>query len=413
MVEGGNWQLLVHPEDRDAYVGQFQEAVRTQTSFRAEARVRRADGQWRWLGSHAAPRISPSGAFLGHVGLSSDITARLEAQQALRQSEEKFRQLAENIREVFWMLSPEANQVLYVSPAYEQVWGRTCESLYNNPASWTDAIHPDDREQAHRAFACQLRGEPVESEYRITTPEGKLKWIRDRAFPIYDESGRMVRLVGIAEEVTERKLYEKELIQARESADAANHAKSRFLANMSHEIRTPMNGVLGMLQLLLMSDLNPKQRRFSSVAQTSGQALLKILDDVLDLSKIEARKIVLEDVAFNLRDIFADLAQLVTVQANAKTSSASGHPGGGALSVYVRVASEVPQTLRGDPHRLRQILSNLSTNAVKFTESGSITLAADISSAPKTRLRSVLASPTPVSASQRTKSRLCSPLCTG
>ena len=95
------------------------------------------------------------------MGLSSNITARLEAQQALRQSEEKFRQLARDIARFSGCYPPEANQVLYVSPAYEQVWGRTCESLYNNPASWTDAIHPDDREQAHRAFACQLKEEQV------------------------------------------------------------------------------------------------------------------------------------------------------------------------------------------------------------------------------------------------------------
>jgi PAS domain S-box-containing protein len=370
-LEGGKWQLSVHPDDLECYSGQFGEAVRTQTSFRAEARVRRADGEWRWLGSHAAPRISSGGVFLGHVGLSSDITARLEAEQALRSSEEKFRQLAENIREVFWILSPAGNRVLYVSPAYEQVWGRTCESLYDNPRSWKEAIHPEDVQQAHQSFESQLRGEPLESEYRIVTPDGKMKWIRDRAFPIYDDSGRMMRLVGIAEEITERKLYQDELIRARESADAANQAKSRFLANMSHEIRTPMNGVLGMLQLLMMTNLTPKQRRFTSVAQSSGQALLKILDDVLDLSKIEARKVVLEDAAFNLRDIFADLAQLVTLQANAKS---------GNLSVITQVDAKAPQLMRGDPHRLRQILSNLSTNAVKFTEAGSITLAADMQS---------------------------------
>ena len=98
---------------------------------------------------YAAPRLSPGGEYLGHVGLSSDITERKQAEQALRSSEEKFRQLAENIREVFWMMPPAADEMLYVSPAYEQVWGRTCDSLYQNPMSWTEAIHPDDLERAH------------------------------------------------------------------------------------------------------------------------------------------------------------------------------------------------------------------------------------------------------------------------
>ena len=127
--------------------------------FRAEARVRRADGEWRWVvvvrGSRASRR---RGEFLGHVGLCPDITERKQAEQALQRSEEKFRQLAENIREVFWMMPPAADEMLYVSPAYEQVWGRTCESLYQNPMAWVEAIQPDDREKAHAVFARQIQG---------------------------------------------------------------------------------------------------------------------------------------------------------------------------------------------------------------------------------------------------------------
>ena len=152
--------MLIHPDDAAEYVGAFQRAVREHTPFRAEARVRRADGEWRWFGSHAEPRLSPGGEFLGHVGLSPDITERRQAEQALQSSEEKFRQLAENIREVFWMMPPAADEILYVSPAYEQVWGRTCDSLYQNPMSWMEAIHPDDLERAHSMFARQIQGEP-------------------------------------------------------------------------------------------------------------------------------------------------------------------------------------------------------------------------------------------------------------
>ena len=130
----------------------FDRAVREHTPFRAEARFRRADGEWRWVGSYAEPRLSPDGEFLGHVGLSPDITERKQAEQALQSSEEKFRQLAENIREVFWMMPPAADEMLYVSPAYEQVWGRTCGVVYRNPMSWVEAIHPDDLETAMRCL---------------------------------------------------------------------------------------------------------------------------------------------------------------------------------------------------------------------------------------------------------------------
>ena len=290
-LEGGKWESLVHPEDAPEYVVAFQRAVREHKAFRAEARIRRADGEWRWVDSHGEPRFSATGEFLGHVGLSPDITERKNAEQALRSSEEKFRQLAENIREVFWIMPPAGNEMIYVSSAYEQIWGRTCESLYRNPISWAEAIDPDDRERSHSLFARQLLGETVESEYRIRTLDGQEKWIRDRAFPIRDQAGQLIRIAGIAEDITERKRYEAELVKAKEDADAANRAKSRFLANMSHEIRTPMNGVIGMTGLLLDSELTPEQLSYTEIIRSSGENLMTIINDILDFSKIEARKI--------------------------------------------------------------------------------------------------------------------------
>jgi PAS domain S-box-containing protein len=367
-VKGGKWQLLVHPEDAPGYVGAFERAVKERTPFRAEARVRRADGEWRWMGSYAQPRLAPGGEFLGHIGLSSDITERRRAERELRGSEEKFRQLAENVREVFWIMPPKADEMLYVSPAYEQVWERTCESLYQNPMAWVEAIHPEDLENAHAMFARQIQGEAIDSEYRIRTPGGRQKWIRDRAFPIRDESGELVRVVGIAEDMSERKRYEEDLVQAWEGAEAANRAKSRFLANMSHEIRTPMNGVIGMLQLLLTTSLTEEQRNFVSVAQSSGRALLALIDDILDLSKIEARKVTLENLSFSIQRTLDDVVQLLRVPASAK-----------GLELSARTAAEIPCVF-GDAPRLRQVLMNLAGNAVKFTERGRVTVEAQLES---------------------------------
>jgi PAS domain S-box-containing protein len=362
-VDWGKWQLLIHPDDAPEYIGAFERAVLQHTAFRAEARVRRADGEWRLLGSYATPRLSPGGAFLGHVGLSADITERRQAEEALRSSEEKFRQLAENIREVFWMISTTANEILYMSPAYEQIWGQTCDSVYQNPLAWVDSTHPDDMERVHVMVAKQMQGERAETEYRIRTPGGQEKWIRSRAFPIRGQDGQLVRIVGIAEEITEQKRHVEELIHAREGADAANRAKSRFLANMSHEIRTPMNGVLGMLQLLADTDLTPQQRRFINVAENSGRALLALIGGILDLSKIEAQKITLEKRSFDLHHAIEEASEPLRVQAKAK-----------GLQFHSRVSPETPQFLRGDVHRLRQVLTNFVGNAIKFTERGEVTL---------------------------------------
>ena len=366
-VEGDQWRRFFHPDDAPEHHRAFENAVRERAPFRAEARVRRADGEWRWLGSYATPRFSDSGEFLGHIGLSSDITDRLLSEQALRSSEEKFRQLAENIREVFWMMPLTADEILYISPAYEQIWERSCESLYRDPMSWAEAIHPDDREQAHAIFARQVQGEAIDSVYRIRTPAGAEKWISDRAFPIRDSEGRLIRVAGIADEITERKHYEGELIRAREGADAANQAKSRFLANMSHEIRTPMNGVLGMLQLLIDTRLDSEQRRYVSVAQDSALVLLALIDDILDLSKIEAGKIVLERMSFAPGGVVEGVAHLLQVQAAAK-----------GLELRSRIAPELPPLVVGDAHRVRQVLTNLAGNAIKFTERGEITLEAGL-----------------------------------
>jgi len=360
-VEPDGWKLLIHPDDAPAFFKAFKHALREHGRFKAERRSRRADGEWRWMESHAEPYFSPEGEFLGLVGTSKDINDRRQAAQALRNSEEKFRQLAENIREVFFVMTPSGSEVLYISPAVEAVWGVTVESLYQNPMAWADAIHPEDQERTRLVAGRQLQGDLVVSEYRIRTPDGKEKWIRARCSPIRDQAGELIRIVGIAEEITEQKRFEFELVRLRQVADAANQAKGEFLANMSHEIRTPMNGVIGMTGLLLDSELTSEQRRYAELARASGESLLQLINDILDFSKIEAKKLELESIDFDLRILLDNLASILSTAAKAK-----------GIQLLCFTDPAVPTQFRGDPGRLRQILTNLTANAIKFTEKGEV-----------------------------------------
>jgi two-component system, sensor histidine kinase and response regulator len=362
-----DWQSLLHPDDGARYLAECDRSLRDRTSLRSETRIRDSHGEWRWVAAYAEPRFSPEQEFLGHVGLWPDITERKHAEELLRSSEEKFRQLAENIREVFWIMPPEADAILYVSPAFEQVWGRTRESLYANPISWVEAIHPDDRERAELLLAKQLQGEPVLREYRIRTAEGLEKWIRDRAFPIRDQAGHVIRLVGIAEEITEQKLYEQELIHAREVADVANLAESDFLANMSHEIRTPMNGIIGMTDLTLDTELDPTQREYLKAVKYSADALMSVINDILDFSKIEAGKLDLDPVEFSLRDCVGHAMKTLSVRAHEKN-----------LELACSIPPDLVDVVIGDSVRLRQVVLNLAGNAIKFTDRGEVVLRVQI-----------------------------------
>jgi PAS domain S-box-containing protein len=290
------------------------------------------------------------------------MTARV-ARDTLRESEERFRQITETIREVFFLVDPHFTQMFYISPAYEHLFGRSCESLYAAPRSFGDAMHPDDRERAFREIAPQGTIVPFDVEYRIVRPDGSERNIHARGFPVYNDAGEIYRFAGIAQDATDRKRAEAELRAAKAAAEAANLTKSEFLANMSHEIRTPMNGVIGMTDLVLDSNLTSEQRENLGIVKSSADALLRVINDILDFSRMEAGKLELDPMDFNLRNAIEDTAHAVALKAHQK-----------GLELIVDVEPAVPHMLRGDPGRVRQILLNLLGNAIKFTHEGEVAL---------------------------------------
>ncbi len=348
---GDGWAESVHPDDVQRCINRYAEAFDNRVPFKMEYRVKRFDGEYRWFADYAGPYDDLAGNFAGYIGACYDITEQRQAGEILK----RYELLSEKARDIILFINMDGS-IIEANETAVRTYGYSREELLSKTVYDLRMDGALTKTQLDKTFEC---GGFLEcTHYKKDGSPLPVEVITQST--ILDDS-RV--LISIIRDLTERKQVESEMRRAMEASSAAYKAKSEFLANMSHEIRTPLNGIIGMLDLTLLTELSHDQMDNLSTARTCANTLLKIINDILEFSKMEAGKLTVEHVEFDFKVIVEKIVKIHYYQAREKE-----------IELICQLPGDLPAFLVGDPDRLQQVLNNLLSNAVKFTDSGYVSL---------------------------------------
>jgi len=363
-VIGRNPRILKSGKHSTQFYRKMWNTLKEGLQWKGEFNNKKKNGELYWESASITPIRDSKNRIVRYLAIKEDITLRKRTEQSLQESEEKFRTLVSNIPGVVYRCHMDSNwSIIYISEEVEKLTGFSRDD-FNGPQGkgLLSIVYPGDLESVKQQSLANIgSSKQFNAEYRIVTSEGTVRWVSNIGSPVYDETHSLLWLDGFLFDTTERINVLEELRMAKKAAEEANKAKSEFLANISHEIRTPLNSVLGFTELLENYTQDETQQRYLNSIKVSGKNLMLLINDLLDLSKIEAGKTTLHLSFFNIRRLLDEIRNIFSLRVAVK-----------GIEYLEETDSDFPAEIRFDETRLRQILINLVGNAVKFTHQGHI-----------------------------------------
>lgn len=364
------WQSVIHPDDLEVHQQCWQHSIDTGEAFELEHRIMQKDNTYRWHLSRGIAQKDRNGKILLWIGTNTDIDDQKIIEQAIKKNQVYTRSLIEASLDPLITISPEG-KITDVNEATEDITGLPRERLIGTHFFY----HFTDPVKASKGYQ-KVFSKGFVADYPLTIrhKKGKLTPVLFNGSIYKDEQGKVLGSVVIARDITQQIRNEQELLMAKNNAEQAAElakdavkAKQQFLSTMSHEIRTPMNAILGFTQVMQKTKLDLQQKEYLAAIQTSGDTLLMLINDILDLAKIEAGKMLFEKIPFNLHDSITAILHTFELKIEEKN-----------LQLVRYYNDAIPEILLGDPVRLHQILLNLISNAIKFSTKGTITIEVDL-----------------------------------